>query len=166
MLSTAIQKDIGEYKPKLIAGLTVRTTVGLGIGLALAGAVVGIGHFLLGATADDVSVLVMLAVGGCFLASYIEPWGLPFEEAAPLFLNDRLNPSVLTMKSSNDLALEEIERERRAEERSAQSKKEAKVHAKALREEEDRIEDCRELCPELYLAELERARARIWGYEI
>lgn len=166
MLSTAIQKDIGEYKPKLLAGMTVRTTVGLGLGLALAAAIIGVGHFLLGASADDVSLPVMLAVGGCFLASYVEPWGLPFEEAAPLFLNDKLNPSVLIMKSSNDLALEQIERDRRAGERSAQAKKEAKAHAKALREEEDRIEDCRKLCPELYLAEIELARARIRGYEV
>ena len=166
MLSTAIQKDIGEYKPKLLAGLTVRTTVGLGIGLALAAAIVGVGYFLLGMDASDVSVPVMAVVGGCFLASYVEPWGLPFEEAAPLFIQDLLYPSTIVMKSSTDLALEEIAREERRNANGKLAKKEAKRHAKALQEEEDRIDEWEGLCPELSCAEYEFRRAELYGIDV
>lgn len=168
MLSTAIQKDIGEYKAKLFAGLTVRTTVGLGLGIGLAALVIAVGFFAFGLSATQLSTPVMMIVGACFLASYTEPWGLPFEEAAPLAVRDLLYPSVITMKSGTELALEQIERDERQAKKSKQDKKEAKRHAKALRTEKEEIEDLADdgLCPERYRALVEQRRAELYGYEI
>lgn len=162
MLSCPVQKDIGEYEEKLVAGLTMRTTVGIAAGLALASAIGCFGYFVLGISVSDLALPIMAVVIACFVAGYYKPYGLKFEDALPVWVADHLGPSVLTYRSSLDLFLEEREREFEKRPKTKEQKEEERERERARDEYEDLKDEYKDLCPELLFAQWAEEKAKIY----
>lgn len=162
MLSCPVQKDIGEYEEKLIAGLTMRTTVGIASGLVLASAIGCFGYFVLGVSVSDLSLPILAIVVVSFLAGYYKPYGLKFEEAVPIWAADHLGPSVLTYRSSLDLFLDERGREEAKRPKTKEQKEAVKERERARDEYEDLKDEYKDLCPELLFSQWADEKAKIY----
>jgi hypothetical protein len=104
MLSVAVQKDIGEYREKVILGLSGKTLLGVALGIGASAVVALIGYFGFGLSVNDLSLPVLVLSGSGFLIGYCKPLNLPFEKALPLILKEYFGQTCLVYKSSLQLA--------------------------------------------------------------
>lgn len=95
MLSVTVHKDVGEYQPKVIGKMTMRTLVSIAgaLGCALlAGLYL---YFVLGLNPGDYMLVIYAVSLPFWCCGFIRPHGMPFEQFAPLWLranfeNDRI----------------------------------------------------------------------------
>ncbi len=84
-LSVVIHKDVAEYQPKIVGGLTGRTLVciigALGVSI-LAGVYL---YFVLGLNVADNAWLIYMVSLPFWLCGFIKPKGMKFEEFASLW---------------------------------------------------------------------------------
>jgi len=95
MLSVAVQKDLGEYQPKIIGKLTARTLICItcAIGLSvLAGCYM---YYVLDISVSD-NMFIIYAVSLPFwLCGFYRPKGMPFEQFFPLWLTSKFSDNRL-----------------------------------------------------------------------
>lgn len=104
MLSVTIHKDVTEYKPKVIGGLTMRSMVCLGGALAMAVAFGLVCTLVLKIDVDSVMYLVWIAATPLALVGFWTPHGLPFEKFAALWLAHEMNDQLLLYRSGSNRA--------------------------------------------------------------
>lgn len=100
MLSVAVQKDVGEYKEKIILGLSLKSLIGLGSGILIAVIEVLVSFFVLGISIESISVIVMATVMIGFVAGFARPLNMPFNKALPLLFTQYFGQTTLTYTSS------------------------------------------------------------------
>ncbi len=118
MLSLPVQKDIGEYQEKLVAGLSATALAALACGVAAAAVVVFLGMFVLHLPDDPVYIAAAAFVMAGFAVGFIRPLGLPMLQAAPILWRTYLGNNQLTYTSSAALALKE-EKKRQGKEKGS-----------------------------------------------
>lgn len=95
MLSVPIQKDVGEYQPKIIGKMTART---LACVVGALGLSVGAGcylYFVIGVDPGDWMIVIYAASLPFWAAGFIRPHGMKFEQFAAAWLNHRLSSNKL-----------------------------------------------------------------------
>ena len=99
-LSIAVQKDIGEYREKILFGLSARQMVSMGGGIAgvIAEGVIGVG--VMGGELDNLFIAMCVTLTLAFLLGFVNPYGLKFSLAARLYLNQWVGATKLIYKSS------------------------------------------------------------------
>lgn len=90
MLSVAVHKDIGEYKPKIIGKMTARTLVGIGGAIGSAVATALYMYFVLGLNVSDHTIVIYIVSLPFWCIGFIQPKGIPFEKFAPLWIRNKL----------------------------------------------------------------------------
>ena len=101
MLTVTIHKDVTEYKPKIIGGLTMRSLLCLGGGLAMAIAFGLVCTLALHIDVDSVMYLVWIAAAPLALIGFWTPHGLPFEKFAMLWLDQTMREQLVLYKSAS-----------------------------------------------------------------
>lgn len=86
MLSVPVHKDVTEYQPKVIGGLTARTIICIGAAVGCALAFGMLCTFVFHVDINDVIYLVWLAAAPAALLGFYTPHGMNFEKFAPLWL--------------------------------------------------------------------------------
>lgn len=104
MLSLPVQKDIGEYQEKLVAGLSATSLGALAVGVACAAAVVFLGLFVLHLPEDPIYMVAAAFVVAAFAVGFIKPLGLPMLQAAPILWRTYMGKTQLTYSTSAALA--------------------------------------------------------------
>ena len=99
-LSIAVQKDIGEYREKIVFGLSSRQLVCLAVGVGCAAAEAIVGMVMFGRTLDDLFIAMCLTLTAAFLLGFVNPYGLKFSLAARLYLDQWLGSTKLMYKST------------------------------------------------------------------
>ena len=102
MLSVPVHKDVTEYQPKVIGGLTARTIICIG---AAAGCALAFGMlctFVFHVDINDVIYLVWLAAAPAALLGFYTPHGMNFEKFAPLWLAHNFNEQCLVYVSASN----------------------------------------------------------------
>jgi hypothetical protein len=94
-LSVVIHKDVAEYQPKLIGGLTTRTLIcivgALGMSI-LTGIYI---YFVLGLNVADNAWMIYVVSMPFWLCGFIRPRGMKFEEYASLWLRHQISDNRL-----------------------------------------------------------------------
>lgn len=111
MLSLPVQKDIGEYQEKLVAGLSATALAALGAGVAGAALVVFVGMVLLHLPDDPVYIVAAAFVMAGFAFGFIKPLGLPMQKAIPVLIRTYMGSGTLTYSTSVALAMKKAEKE-------------------------------------------------------
>ena len=86
MLSVPVHKDVTEYQPKVIGGLTARTIICIGAAVGCALAFGLLCTFVFHVDINEVIYLVWLAAAPAALIGFYTPHGMNFEKFAPLWL--------------------------------------------------------------------------------
>lgn len=86
MLSVPVHKDVGEYQPKIIGKLTLRSLVCTALALVVAVAVGAYSWFVLGISTDYSQYVIFAAALPVWAAGFWRPKGMMPEEFAPLWL--------------------------------------------------------------------------------
>lgn len=94
-LKVEIQKDMDEYKPKIIAGLTKRSLVC--ITLAIGGSILIGGYcwWVLGIPDNLVSTIVVFCTAPLWLAGFWQPMGMDAEKFLPLWIRQHFGKTKL-----------------------------------------------------------------------
>lgn len=95
MLSVPVHKDVTEYQPKVIGGLTARTIICIGAAVGCALAFGMLCTFVFHVDINDVIYLVWLAAAPAALLGFYTPHGMNFEKFAPLWLAHNFNEQCL-----------------------------------------------------------------------
>lgn len=100
MLSVAVHKDIGEYQPKVVGKLTMRTLLSI-VGALGCSVIAGLYiYFVLGLSVTDHIVIVYLVSLPFWLCGFFRPKGMPFEQFFPLWLKANFTHDRLFYQSS------------------------------------------------------------------
>lgn len=102
MLSVPVHKDVTEYQPKVIGGLTARTIICIGAAVGSALAFGMLCTFVFHVDINDVIYLVWLAAAPAALLGFYTPHGLNFEKFAPLWLAHNFNVQCLVYVSASN----------------------------------------------------------------
>ena len=102
MLSVPVHKDVTEYQPKVIGGLTARTIICIGAAVGCALAFGMLCTFVLHVDINDVIYLVWLAAAPAALLGFYTPHGMNFEKFAPLWLAHNFNEQCLVYVSASN----------------------------------------------------------------
>lgn len=102
MLSVPVHKDVTEYQPKVIGGLTARTIICIGAAVGSALAFGMLCTFVFHVDINDVIYLVWLAATPAALVGFYTPHGLNFEKFAPLWLAHNFNEQCLVYDSASN----------------------------------------------------------------
>ena len=102
MLSVPVHKDVTEYQPKVIGGLTARTIICIGAAVGCALAFGMLCTFVFHVDINDVIYLVWLAAAPAALVGFYTPHGLNFEKFAPLWLAHNFNEQCLVYVSASN----------------------------------------------------------------
>lgn len=102
MLSVPVHKDVTEYQPKVIGGLTARTIICIGAAVGSALAFGMLCTFVFHVDINDVIYLVWLAAAPAALVGFYTPHGLNFEKFAPLWLAHNFNEQCLVYVSASN----------------------------------------------------------------
>ena len=100
MLTVTIHKDVTEYKPKVIGGLSMRTLVCLGAAIGFAVAFGLLCTLVLKIDVDSVMYIVWIAAAPPALLGFYQPHGLPFEKFAALWAAHNARPQLLLYRSA------------------------------------------------------------------
>lgn len=100
MLSVPVHKDVTEYQPKVIGGLTARTIICIGAAVGCALAFGMLCTFVFHVDINDVIYLVWLAAAPAALLGFYTPHGMNFEKFAPLWLAHNFNEQCLVYVSA------------------------------------------------------------------
>lgn len=119
MLSVPVHKDVTEYQPKVVAGLTSRTILCIGAALASAVLFGVVCVFVLNVDINDVIYLVWFAAAPAALVGFYSPHGMAFEKFAPLWYAHNFKEQCLPYISASHRgelkAMDEAERQLREE---------------------------------------------------
>lgn len=102
MLSVPVHKDVTEYQPKVIGGLTARTIICIGAAVGSALAFGMLCTFVFHVDINDVIYLVWLAAAPAALLGFYTPHGMNFEKFAPLWLAHNFNEQCLVYVSASN----------------------------------------------------------------
>ena len=102
MLSVPVHKDVTEYQPKVIGGLTARTIICIGAAVGCALAFGMLCTFVFHVDINDVIYLVWLAAAPAALLGFYTPHGMNFETFAPLWLAHNFNEQCLVYVSASN----------------------------------------------------------------
>ena len=102
MLSVPVHKDVTEYQPKVIGGLTARTIICIGAAVGSAQAFGMLCTFVFHVDINDVIYLVWLAAAPAALLGFYTPHGMNFEKFAPLWLAHNFNEQCLVYVSASN----------------------------------------------------------------
>ena len=102
MLSVPVHKDVTEYQPKVIGGLTARTIICIGAAVGSALAFGMLCTFVFHVDINDVIYLVWLAAAPAALLGFYTPHGMNFEKFAPLWLAHNFNEQWLVYVSASN----------------------------------------------------------------
>ena len=102
MLSVPVHKDVTEYQPKVIGGLTARTIICIGAAVGCALAFGMLCTFVVHVDINDVIYLVWLAAAPAALLGFYTPHGMNFEKFAPLWLAHNFNEQCLVYVSASN----------------------------------------------------------------
>ena len=102
MLSVPVHKDVTEYQPKVIGGLTARTIICIGAAVGCALAFGMLCTFVFHVVINDVIYLVWLAAAPAALLGFYTPHGMNFEKFAPLWLAHNFNEQCLVYVSASN----------------------------------------------------------------
>lgn len=102
MLSVPVHKDVTEYQPKVIGGLTARTIICIGAAVGCALAFGMLCTFVFHVDINDVIYLVWLAAAPAALLGFYTPHGMNFEKFAPLWLAHNFNEQCLVYVSASN----------------------------------------------------------------
>lgn len=102
MLSVPVHKDVTEYQPKVIGGLTARTIICIGAAVGCALAFGMLCTFVFHVDINDVIYLVWLAAAPAALLGFFTPHGMNFEKFAPLWLAHNFNEQCLVYVSASN----------------------------------------------------------------
>lgn len=86
MLSVAVHKDVGEYQPKIVGKLTLRSLICTGLALVMAVAVGAYSWFVLGISTDVSQYAIFATALPIWAAGFWRPKGMMAEEFVPLWL--------------------------------------------------------------------------------
>ena len=100
MLSVSVQEDINDYKPKIIAGLTMRSLVCSGSAILIALVVGCYCWFILGLPYDITTYIVIVLSMPMWAAGFIKPHGLDLEKFIPLWIRHNFKNNKLIYKPS------------------------------------------------------------------
>lgn len=101
MLSVAVHKDIGEYAPKIVGQLTVRSLVCIVLALLSAVAIGAYSWFVLGIS-TDISMYAIFTVSlPIWMAGFWRPLGMPPEEFIPLWIVHNFSTNRLHLISTS-----------------------------------------------------------------
>lgn len=99
MLSVAVQKDISEYKPKILGKMSSRmlvcTIFGVGITVGFALWI----WFILGMNPSNFGILLMLPSVPFWLMAFFKKSGLRFEKWLPKYLSNKFFDNYLVYRS-------------------------------------------------------------------
>ena len=98
-LSTAVQKDVSEYKSKIVGKLSARALVTIACAI---GSSVGLAlwlWFVLGVDPTDFGFFIMLVAVPSWLFGFYKPDGMDFEKWLPRWFEHRFGKSYLTYQS-------------------------------------------------------------------
>jgi len=123
-LSVAMQKDIGEYREKLLFGLTARSLLYLGVACILAAVEAVIAVMVFGLDISDISLLLMVTVLAGFFLAYYRPLGMDALDAIPLLARQLMGTNQLPYRSSLVLKRDELRMQHRKEKFDKMTKKE------------------------------------------
>lgn len=101
MLSVPVHKDVTEYQPKVIGGLTARTIICIGAAVGSALAFGMLCTFVFHVDINDVIYLVWLAAAPAALIGFYSPHGMNFEKFAPLWLAHNFKEQCLVYVSAS-----------------------------------------------------------------
>lgn len=99
MLSIPVHKDISEYEPKVVGGLTLRTLGALGGSVAFSAAFGWYLTFVLGVPVEDMTWAIWAAAVPPVLFGFWTPCGMPFERFLPIWAAYVTGPSRLLYRS-------------------------------------------------------------------
>lgn len=102
MLSVPVHKDVTEYQPKVIGGLTARTIICIGAAVGSALAFGMLCTFVFHVDINDVIYLVWLAAAPAALLGFYTPHGMNFEKFTPLWLAHNFNEQCLVYVSASN----------------------------------------------------------------
>lgn len=102
MLSVPVHKDVTEYQPKVIGGLTARTIICIGAAVGCALAFGMLCTFVFHVDINDVIYLVWLAAAPAALLGFYTPHGMNFEKFMPLWLAHNFNEQCLVYVSASN----------------------------------------------------------------
>jgi hypothetical protein len=140
MLSLPVQKDIGEYQEKVVAGLSAATLACLAIGIAFGALVVGLCKFIIHIPDDYTYLLAAACVTLGFAIGFVRPINMPTWEAAPFLYRSYLSSdTAIHYASSVHLAekqlLQNISKELK---KSSEDKENVRIQKKYLDERDER----------------------------
>lgn len=95
MLSVPIQKDVGEYQPKIIGKMTARTLACVSGALGLSVATALYLYFVIGVDPGDWMIAIYAVSLPFWAAGFVRPRGMKFEQFAAAWLNHRLSSNKL-----------------------------------------------------------------------
>lgn len=136
MLSVQIHKDVLEYKPKVVAGLTGRTLAALAAGCGFALLFGVFCTFVLHIDSGTVMYVVWIAAAPAALVGFYQPHGLPFEKFLPLWWEHTNREQTVLYRSPAFRAQLAAGRAARAEAVKAGLEARANPYWKKLREKE------------------------------
>ena len=127
MLSVSIHKDINEYKPKMVGGLTTRTLLCTAAAVASAVLFGVFVTFVLHVDINDVVYLVWFAAAPAALIGFYQPHGLDFEKFLPLWyahnFKEQCLPYISASNRGEGAAEKEARKNLRAEDRAEHASK-------------------------------------------
>lgn len=103
LVSVKIPKEITEYTEKIVAGLSARQLVCLGLALAAGGGAFVISKFVIGLSMDASSYVVMAAAIPFLATGFLKRNGMPFEKYMRLFFRHMFGTSKRPYKTRLDI---------------------------------------------------------------
>ena len=112
MLSVAVHKDIGEYEPKIVGKLTVRSLVCTALALISALAIGAYSWFILGISTDYSMYAIFTVALPIWMAGFWRPKGMKAEKFIPLWLIHNFSNNRLHLISTPYKAFSTTKKER------------------------------------------------------
>ena len=132
MLSLPVQKDIGEYREKVVMGLSAATLACLAIGIVLGALAYVFSSFVLHLPEDMTYLIAAIFVMSGFAFGFVRPLGMSTWDAAPYLIRSYLkSDSIVRYRTSVALA---------DDARRTDEVKEARKHKKERSKEDVRIQ--------------------------
>ena len=103
MLTVAIHKDVGEYKPKIIGKLSARTLASIVGGLGAAAVAAAYLAIVLKVNIADNAWIFYVVTIPFWLSGFWQPEGMNFEDFLPVWLRHHLSTSRLAYLSTPNM---------------------------------------------------------------